>query len=119
MSYLSETATLEFDPNGSNNNGTTSSYDYHLPHTKTIDLIGEEFAPKSRSSTLGQGQAVVVENIGGIPTSMGPNVVLVNTSGGSGGVPFHVQQILQQAQQHQVHTMVKTITKRIFCIHMH
>jgi hypothetical protein len=102
MSYLSETATLEFDPNGSNNNGTTSSYDYHLPHTKTIDLIGEEFAPKSRSSTLGQGQAVVVENIGGIPTSMGPNVVLVNTSGGSGGVPFHVQQILQQAQQHQV-----------------
>merc|ERR1712077_55800 len=107
MSYLTETATLEFDPGAAsaaaaavagNNNG---GYDYHLPHTKTIDLIGEEFAPKSRTGN------VVVESIGGvnptgngIPTSshnLGPNVVLVNTSN-SGPVPLQVQQILQQTQ---------------------
>ena len=99
MSYLTETATLEFDPGAAsagpgNNNG---GYDYHLPHTKTIDLIGEEFVPKSRSSS------VVVESIGSnaIPTSsshLGPNVVLVNTSNsGGGGNQLQVQQILQQA----------------------
>ena len=41
MSYLTETATLEYETSGNNGN-----YEYHLPHTKTIDLIGEEFAPK-------------------------------------------------------------------------
>jgi len=36
MSYLTEvTSNLE-----------SEVYDYHLPHTKTIDLIGEEFAPR-------------------------------------------------------------------------
>ena len=94
MSYLTETATLEFDPSGGPGNGSTNSYDYNLPHTKTIDLIGEEFAPKSRN--------VVVESIGGannaapnnsVPTSLGPNVVLVNASN-SGAVPL---QIIQQA----------------------
>lgn len=97
MSYLTESATLEFDPNGgaANNNSSASAYDYHLPHTKTIDLIGEEFAPKHRN--------VVVESIGGangaqgVPTSLGPNVVLVNTSN-SGAVPLQVQHILSQAQ---------------------
>ena len=112
MSYLTETTTFELDPHtghsGGNNNTTSSTgYDYHLPHTKTIDLIGEEFAPKSRNSGN-----VVVESIGGanlttgngnglgIPTSshnLGPNVVLVNTSN-SGPVPLQVQQILQQTQ---------------------
>ena len=112
MSYLTETATLEFDPGAGataagNNNG---GYDYHLPHTKTIDLIGEEFAPKSRSS-------VVVESIGSnsIPTSsqsLGPNVVLVNTSNSGGpvnhaaGVPLQVQQIIQQAHS-QVTELLK------------
>ena len=38
MSYLTETATLEYDTSGNNGN-----YEYHLPHTKTIDLIGEEW----------------------------------------------------------------------------
>jgi hypothetical protein len=57
---------------------------------------------------------VIVESIGGsagsasnsIPITtmsqhhnLGPNVVFVNTSGGSSGVPFQVQQLLQQAQQ--------------------
>ena len=84
MSYLTETATLEFDPSGSNNNAG-SAYDYHLPHTKTIDLIGEEFVQKTSSHS-----------------HLGPNVVLVNNTGiGGSGVPLQVQQILQQAQ-HQV-----------------
>ena len=109
MSYLTETATFELDPHtghsgagGNNNTTATTGYDYHLPHTKTIDLIGEEFAPKSRAGN------VVVESIGGanptgngLPTSpshnLGPNVVLVNTSN-SGPVPLQVQQILQQTQ---------------------
>ena len=115
MSYLSETATLEYETSG--NNGSTS-YEYHLPHTKTIDLIGEEFAPK-RSQQPNQHQpSVIVEAIGGsasadhhsvnsadisVPVStmsqqLGPNVVFVNTSG-SAGVPLQVQQIIQQAQQ--------------------
>ena len=117
MSYLSETATLEYETSG--NNGSTS-YEYHLPHTKTIDLIGEEFAPK-RSQQPNQHQpSVIVEAIGGsavsadhhsvnsvadisVPVStmsqqLGPNVVFVNTSGSS-GVPLQVQQIIQQAQQ--------------------
>ena len=120
MSYLTETATLEYDTSGSNGN-----YDYHLPHTKTIDLIGEEFAPKSRSQQANSAQqatqepSVIVETIDHIistasadsanslvtqqPIStmaqqLGPNVVFVNTSGGS-GVPLQVQQIIQQAQQ--------------------
>ena len=82
------------------------------------DLIGEEFAPKRSQS---QQPSVIVEAIGGssdhiitttnstaadtvVPVStmsqqLGPNVVFVNTSGGSGGVPLQVQQIIQQAQQ--------------------
>ena len=98
MSYLTEPPSFELDPaqTTANNNATSTSYDYHLPHTKTIDLIGEEFAPKSRSN-------VVVESINqptGISSSahnLGANVVLVNTSN-SGPVPLHVQQIIQQAQ---------------------
>ena len=115
MSYLTETATLEYDTSGTNH----GSYDYHLPHTKTIDLIGEEFAPKpNRSQSQQQPEqvvqqpSVIVENInpsepGTVNSStpittmsqqLGPNVVFVNTSGGS-GVPLQVQQIIQQAQQ--------------------
>lgn len=103
MSYLTETATLEFDPSGGVNNNP--SYEYHLPHTKTIDLIGEEFAPKARPVST---SVVTVENIGanGIPINaqgMPSNVVLVNSNGStistnSSGVPLQVQQILQQAQ---------------------
>ena len=125
MSYLTETATLEYDTSG--NNGT---YEYHLPHTKTIDLIGEEFAPKrsinqqqpsvivetiDHSGEIANGSALAAATaagvIGTIPTSvtqpqpvtamsqsLGPNVVFVNTSGGS-GLPLQVQQIIQQAQQ--------------------
>ena len=107
MSYLTETTTFELDPHSGNGGNNNTTYDYSLPHTKTIDLIGEEFAPKSRNSGN-----VVVESIGGanlttgngnglgIPTSshnLGPNVVLVNTSN-SGPVPLQVQQILQQTQ---------------------
>ena len=120
MSYLSETATLEYETSG--NNGSTS-YEYHLPHTKTIDLIGEEFAPKrsqQQPNHLSNQPSVIVEAIGGsavsadhhsvnsvadisVPVStmsqqLGPNVVFVNTSGSS-GVPLQVQQIIQQAQQ--------------------
>ena len=109
MSYLTETATLEYDTSGTNH----GTYDYHLPHTKTIDLIGEEFAPKRSQQQEQQQPSVIVENInpsepGTINTSnlpittmsqhLGPNVVFVNTSGGS-GVPLQVQQIIQQAQQ--------------------
>lgn len=109
MSYLTETATLEYDTSGNNGN-----YEYHLPHTKTIDLIGEEFAPKSRSANQQQQPSVIVETIDNsdqangsdqvqLPVStmsqqLGPNVVFVNSSGGS-GVPLQVQQIIQQAQQ--------------------
>ena len=107
MSYLTETATLEFgDPSGGVNNNPT--YEYHLPHTKTIDLIGEEFVSTKARPVSSSG--VTVENIGanGIPINaqgqLG-NVVLVNSNGShsnitnsSGGVPLHVQQILQQAQ---------------------
>ena len=109
MSYLTETATLEYETSGNNGN-----YDYHLPHTKTIDLIGEEFAPKRSQQ---QQPSVIVETIDGdvnvssatgashnVVTTMsqqlGPNVVFVNTSGGS-GVPLQVQQIIQQAQAQQ------------------
>lgn len=114
MSYLTEavsTATLEYETGSGGSGGGGSagaSYEYHLPHTKTIDLIGEEFAPK-RSHNLSQPQSVVVESIGanGMPisttagggSSLGPNVVLVNTSGSGVQVPFQVQQIIQQAQQ--------------------
>jgi hypothetical protein len=41
MSFLTEVQTLEYDP-------TNPNYEYHLPHTKTIDLIGEEFAPRAK-----------------------------------------------------------------------
>ena len=103
MSYLTETATLEFDPNGGSASNNNAGYDYHLPHTKTIDLIGEEFVQKGRP--VG-GQSVVVENLhpngagGGLSSTspIGPNVVLVNSSNSGGGVPLQVQQILQQAQ---------------------
>ena len=101
MSYLTETATLEFDPNGGSTSNNNAGYDYHLPHTKTIDLIGEEFVQKSRP--VG-GQSVVVENLhpngGGLSSTshVGPNVVLVNSSNSGSGVPLQVQQILQQAQ---------------------
>ncbi len=69
MSYLTETATLELDASGNvtapNTNGTPASYEYHLPHTKTIDLIGEEFAPKRAGDPAsGHQPAVIVETIG-------------------------------------------------------
>ena len=56
MSYLTETATLEYETSGNNCN-----YEYHLPHTKTIDLIGEEFAPKRSQNQ--QQPSVIVETI--------------------------------------------------------
>ena len=106
MSYLTETATLEYETSGSNGN-----YEYHLPHTKTIDLIGEEFAPKRSQNQ--QQPSVIVETIDSADTNgssivtpittmssqhLGPNVVYVNSTGGS-GVPLQIQQIIQQAQQ--------------------
>ena len=106
MSYLTETATLEYETSGSNGN-----YEYHLPHTKTIDLIGEEFAPKRSQNQ--QQPSVIVETIDSAETNgssivtpistmssqhLGPNVVYVNSTGGS-GVPLQIQQIIQQAQQ--------------------
>ena len=109
MSYLTEAASLEFDPGsagaGQNNNSSNSEFDYHLPHAKAIDLIGEEFVAKSRQS----GSNVVVESISSVSSAvtspivstsshLGPNVVLVNTSSHSGAMPL-VQQILQAQTQ--------------------
>ncbi|CAB4057410.1 unnamed protein product [Lepeophtheirus salmonis] len=57
MSFLTEVSSSA----GGNNNldytntqttHESSNYDYHLPHTKTIDLIGEEFAPRKDSPTI-------------------------------------------------------------------
>jgi hypothetical protein len=28
-----------------------TSYEYHLPHSRTLDLIGEEFAPRGSASS--------------------------------------------------------------------
>ena len=119
MSYLTETATLEFDPSGGVNNNP--AYEYHLPHTKAIDLIGEEFAPKGRQPST---SVVTVENIGanGIPINaqgMPSNVVLVNSNGtttntNSSGVPIQVQQILQQAQNQVQYT--RFVLKRTCCM---
>ena len=93
MSYLTEVAS----------NLESEVYDYHLPHTKTIDLIGEEFAPRKHN--------VIVESLGsttissnattsssGLTQNFGPNVVFVNANGTS-SMPIQVQQLLQQAQQ--------------------
>lgn len=39
---------LEYDTSGAQPGvATTITQEYHLPHTKTIDLIGEEFVPRS------------------------------------------------------------------------
>ena len=123
MSYLTETTTFELDPHSGNGGNNNTTYDYSLPHTKTIDLIGEEFAPKSRNSGN-----VVVESIGGanlttgngnglgIPTSshnLGPNVVLVNTSN-SGPVPLQVQQILQQTQVRTFNVKSRVLTCLVY-----
>ncbi|XP_040578150.1 uncharacterized protein [Lepeophtheirus salmonis] len=60
MSFLTEVSSSA----GGNNNldytntqttHESSNYDYHLPHTKTIDLIGEEFAPRKDSPTITTG----------------------------------------------------------------
>jgi hypothetical protein len=60
----------------------STNYEYHLPHTKTIDLIGEEFAPKRSVVAGGTGPGSDV-------ISSAPNVVVVSavpaSLGGGGG----------------------------------
>ena len=63
MSYLAEVSA----------NLDNEVYDYHLPHTKTIDLIGEEFAPRKHN--------VIVESIGS--TTVTSNISNATTSSGS------------------------------------
>jgi hypothetical protein len=97
MSYLAEVAA----------NLESEAYDYHLPHTKTIDLIGEEFAPRKHNVIVESlGSTTVTSNISnsitssstGLHQNFGPNVVFVNANGTS-SMPIQVQQLLQQAQQ--------------------
>uniref|UniRef100_A0A0K2TCZ2 Uncharacterized protein n=3 Tax=Lepeophtheirus salmonis TaxID=72036 RepID=A0A0K2TCZ2_LEPSM len=75
MSFLTEVSSSA----GGNNNldytntqttHESSNYDYHLPHTKTIDLIGEEFAPRKDSPTITTGSSIaIVTSSGGLPVS--------------------------------------------------
>ena len=97
MSYLAEVAA----------NLESEAYDYHLPHTKTIDLIGEEFAPRKHNVIVESlGSTTVTSNLSnsitssstGLTQNFGPNVVFVNANGTS-SMPIQVQQLLQQAQQ--------------------
>ncbi len=110
MSYLTEVAS----------NLESEVYDYHLPHTKTIDLIGEEFAPRKHN--------VIVESLGsttissnattsssGLTQNFGPNVVFVNANGTS-SMPIQVQQLLQQAQQQVLLSLfVALLPRKGFC----
>ena len=50
-------------------------------------------------TTTNSTAADTVVPVSTMSQQLGPNVVFVNTSGGSGGVPLQVQQIIQQAQQ--------------------
>ena len=60
MSYLAEVSS----------NLENEVYDYHLPHTKTIDLIGEEFAPRKHNVIVESiGSTTVSSNIGNATTS--------------------------------------------------
>jgi hypothetical protein len=62
MSYLAEVSA----------NLDNEVYDYHLPHTKTIDLIGEEFAPRKHNVIVeGIGSTTVSSNLSGATTSSG------------------------------------------------
>ena len=87
-----------------------SIFNFNFSFPFSIDLIGEEFAPKRSQQ---QQPSVIVETIDSGDTNgtssitpvstmssqqLGPNVVFVNSTGGS-GVPLQVQQIIQQAQQ--------------------
>jgi len=59
MSFLSEaTATLDYD-----------TYDYSLPHTKTIDLIGEEFVKKESCGESPNGQTFQLSATTAVPGS--------------------------------------------------
>eukprot|EP00096_Caligus_rogercresseyi_P012577 TRINITY_DN5310_c1_g3_i3.p1 TRINITY_DN5310_c1_g3~~TRINITY_DN5310_c1_g3_i3.p1 ORF type:complete len:924 (-),score=404.63 TRINITY_DN5310_c1_g3_i3:17-2788(-) len=81
MSFLTEVSSsggsssnLEYSPSsgpsGASGGGEAPGYDYHLPHTKTIDLIGEEFAPRKDSPTITTGSSIaIVTSSGGLPVS--------------------------------------------------
>ena len=64
---------------------TEDNYEYHhLPHTKTIDLIGEEFAPK-RAVAGGGGNDVIcsapnVVVVSAVPASLGGNLIQTTTA---------------------------------------
>ena len=101
MSYLAEVAA----------NLESEAYDYHLPHTKTIDLIGEEFAPRKHNVIVESlGSTTVTSNLSnsitstGLSQNFGPNVVFVNANGTS-SMPIQVQQLLQQAQQQVLNSL--------------
>ena len=107
MSYLAEVAA----------NLESEAYDYHLPHTKTIDLIGEEFAPRKHNVIVESlGSTTVTSNLSnsitstGLSQNFGPNVVFVNANGTS-SMPIQVQQLLQQAQQ-------QVLTPNIVLLHI-
>ena len=66
MSYLAEVAA----------NLESEVYDYHLPHTKTIDLIGEEFAPRKHNVIVESlGSTTVSSNISNVTTSTGKQMI--------------------------------------------
>lgn len=78
MSFMTEVQTsLDCGDTGSGSN-----YEYHLPHTKTIDLIGEEFAPKRAGDVLCSAPNVVV--VSAVPASMGSNLIQTTTAPLSG-----------------------------------
>ncbi len=51
------------------------TYEYHLPHTKTIDLIGEEFAPRASGSISAAASSSAAAAPG---AKSSPNVVVVS-----------------------------------------
>ena len=68
-SFLAEVQ-MEYEQN-------TGNYEYHLPHTKTIDLIGEEFAPRGGGSKNSSGQSTSGAASATIVTSMADLVSLL------------------------------------------
>jgi hypothetical protein len=76
---------LEYEGTATTITTPTGTYEYHLPHTKTIDLIGEEFAPRGgghgkllHHHQPGTPNVVVVS---AVPISAG-NVFTATSTGG-------------------------------------
>jgi hypothetical protein len=85
MSFLAEVSaeSLQFDSNVAVTSGpsgagvATATYEYHLPHTKTLDLIGEEFAPRKTHHHISEaGPNVVV--VSAMPTGVSGSLLPAN-----------------------------------------